>query len=931
MSGRKDFLSQQAPENYVAGLGRGATGFVTRSDLGPSREGPSDDQIKEALAKRAAQLGSAAPTAYGIPEKKEDDDDEERYQDPDSEVGLFAHGAYDREDDEADRIYQSVDDRMEKRRKKSRQDREKREEDEYNRKNPKIQQQFADLKRNLANVTDEEWESIPEVGDLTGKNRRTKANLRKRFYAVPDSVIAGVASQGQMDTSISAADGPEGDGAATSLAEFGAAREKQLVARLDQAGTSSSVSGGSGTATSVDVKGYMTSLDADFNPSSMNVGDIKRARDLLESVIKTNPKHAPGWLAAARLEEYAGKTVAARNVIARACETCPKSEDLWLENIRLNERANGKIIAARGLKLNDKSIRLWTAAMNLESEPRAKKKVLRLALDAVPESVTLWKEAVNLEESEEDAKLMLSKAVEVIPLSVELWLALARLEEKDVAMRIINKARATIPTSYEIYVAGARLQEQSGSIALVGKIMKTCAETMARLGVMLKREDWIAEAERCEEDGSNETAMAIVKYTLAHGIEDSDERLSIWKEDARGSIARGKLWTARAIYLLAASHFPENESIWIDLINLERKRGSQELIMEALRDGINAVPYSKSLWIMLAKEKWNSGDQEGARKQLALAFHQLQGHSEEEVYFAGVEMEMQINNITAARTHLKAAREQVDTDRVYIKSVAFERQQGNTDEALALVNEGLSKFPGAGKLWMQKGQIYEGLDKMANAREAYNAGTRASPKSVPLWILLSRLDERSGAVVKARSVLDRGRIAVPKNEMLWVESVRLERRVGNLTASANLMAQAQKACPHSGVLLAERIFHLETRTQRRPLVFDAMKNSKGAASPLLLATAARIFWAERKLDSATRWFENALSTDPDNGDIWAWYYKFLLEYGTEEKKTETLKMIAATNPKHGELWASVKKDPKNVGFTPGQVLEKVIPMLGQAA
>jgi pre-mRNA-processing factor 6 len=109
MSGRKDFLSQPAPENYVAGLGRGATGFTTRSDLGtyspfrhdpstfltyskgPAREGPSEEQIKEALAKRAAQLGNAPPTAYGVPGKKEDDDDDdERFQDPDNETGLFA-------------------------------------------------------------------------------------------------------------------------------------------------------------------------------------------------------------------------------------------------------------------------------------------------------------------------------------------------------------------------------------------------------------------------------------------------------------------------------------------------------------------------------------------------------------------------------------------------------------------------------------------------------------------------------------------------------------------------------------------------------------------------------------------------------------------------------------------------------------------------
>ncbi len=101
----------------MAGLGRGATGFTTRSDLGPAREGPTEDQIKEALAKRAAQLGSAAPTAYGAVEKKEEDDDDERFQDPENEVGLFAGGTYDRDDDEADRIYQEVDEKMDRRRK----------------------------------------------------------------------------------------------------------------------------------------------------------------------------------------------------------------------------------------------------------------------------------------------------------------------------------------------------------------------------------------------------------------------------------------------------------------------------------------------------------------------------------------------------------------------------------------------------------------------------------------------------------------------------------------------------------------------------------------------------------------------------------------------------------------------------------------------
>jgi pre-mRNA-processing factor 6 len=117
---KRNFLEQDAPANYVAGLGRGATGFTTRSDIGPAREGPSEEAIKAALARRAEQQGLAPPTAYGADKKKDDDDDDERFQDPENEVGLFAGGAYDEDDDEADRIYQTVDERMEKRRKTQR-------------------------------------------------------------------------------------------------------------------------------------------------------------------------------------------------------------------------------------------------------------------------------------------------------------------------------------------------------------------------------------------------------------------------------------------------------------------------------------------------------------------------------------------------------------------------------------------------------------------------------------------------------------------------------------------------------------------------------------------------------------------------------------------------------------------------------------------
>jgi len=63
---------------------------------------------------------------------------------------------------------------------------------------PKIQQQFADLKRGLSSVTDEEWENIPEVGNLTRKKRRRE----ERTYVVPDSVLVGDRSKTEFENAL---------------------------------------------------------------------------------------------------------------------------------------------------------------------------------------------------------------------------------------------------------------------------------------------------------------------------------------------------------------------------------------------------------------------------------------------------------------------------------------------------------------------------------------------------------------------------------------------------------------------------------------------------------------------------------------------------------------------------------------------------------
>lgn len=954
-SGRRDFLNQRAPDNYVAGLGRGATGFTTRSDLGPAREGPTPEQIQAALTKRAQQLGAAAPTAYGSTSrekggKEEEKEEDERYQDPDNEVGLFAYGQFDQEDDEADRIYQDVDDKMERRRKARREAREKAEREDFESKNPKIQQQFADLKRTLASVSEEEWANLPEVGDLTGKNRRERQNSRKRFYAVPDSVLAGARDSAQFGTTIQD-DGTQTnaganatDGAMTNFANIGAARDKILQVRLDKAALGSSGDTTSGSATNIDPTGYLTSLNnSETKSGGAEVGDVKRVRALLESVTKTNPKHAPGWIALARLEEVAGRIVVARTIMAKGCELCPKSEDAWKENIRLNEGHNAKVIAANAIKNIDQSPMLWSTAMRLETDTRSKKNVLRQAILHVPRSVQIWKEAVNLEEDPVDARLLLAKAVEFLPLSVELWLALARLETPENAQKVLNAARKAIPTSFEVWIAAARLQEQMGTFEKIN-VMKRAVQSLARENAMLKREEWIAEAEKCEEEGAVLTCGAIIQETLGWGLDEDDDRKDLWLEDAKGSIARGKYETARAIYAYALRVFVNRRSIWIAAAELERNHGSKDALCQLLEKAVEACPQIEDFWLQLAKENWQAGRIDDARRVLGRAFKQ--NPNNEDIWLAAVKLEADVGQNDQARELLATARSEAGTDRVWMKSAAFERQLGNIDSSLDLVTQGLQIFPKADKLWMIKGQLYESLNKLPQARQAYGAGTKACPKSVALWLLASRLEEKAGVVIRARSLLERARLANPKCPELWNESVRVERRANNISQAKALMSRALQEVPSSGLLWCENIWYLEPRTQRKTRCLEAMKKCED--DPVLLITIARIFWSERSLDKAMGWFEKAIVLNSDYGDGWSWYYKFLLEHGSEvcdpdparfastlllessanidlqEKREDVVSKCNTVEPKHGEVWQSVAKDPANARKSTEQILHLVV-------
>lgn len=905
MSGRSaPNYNTPAPAGYVAGIGRGAMGFTTRSDIGPARAaptpgapmGPPDGAAGQPpvgyVAGRGRGMGDLARSQVdgaSAPQEGDRADYSESNYDEFSGYGerLFAAGAYEDDDREADQIYGAVDDVMENRRKRARERQLLMDQKKQRTDRPRIADQFADLRRELSTVTAEEWDAIPDVGDSSLKY--TQSRKKESYMPVPDSLIAASAMRGQdtarsVDPMLDANSGMMStvSGAQSVMAGM---RGSALSSRLDK--MSDSVSG----QTVVDPKGYITSLNSIKISSEAEIGDIKKARVLLSSVTSTNPKHGPGWIAAARVEEYANKMTAARKVILQGCEEAPDSEDVWLEAARLHPVDTAKAILANAVKRLPTSVKLWLRASELETQESRKKAVLRRSLEFIPNSVQLWKAAIALENAT-DARIMLARAVECVPTSVEMWLALARLETHENARKVLNQAREAIPTERATWITAAKLEEAHGNIPLVTRIVEKMVGSLAQYQVVIKRDDWIQDAIEAERGHAVVTAAAIVRATIGQGV-DAEDRKKTWMDDADHCLALDPpaVETARAILVYALEIFPQKKSLWQQLATLEKELGSRDTLEDVLKRGVQHCPQAEVLWLMAAKERWLAGNVPDARTILQEAFKA--NPKSEQIVLAAVKLEWENGEFTRAQRLLQRARELLGTERIYLKSALLERELGHAEEVLKLLDEAMGRYPHFTKFAMMGGQCCEeDLQQPVRAREFYLRGLKANPTCVPLWGLLLRLEERVKGAVKARPTGEMARLKVPGNDLIWLECIRLEKRANNGKLAETLMAQALRECPTSGALWAEVLLTC-AKTQRRSKAIDAIKRCGDDA--VVVLAVARLFEKSARYRKAQIWFERAVAFQPRLGDAWIYYFAFLyLQVCRDTLANER----GSTNPEH---------------------------------
>lgn len=863
---RKAFLDQEPPPGYVAGVGRGATGFTTSADTGPVR------------------FESNFGTEGGLLDS--------------SEHGVLSLKKRTDEDDEADEIYEAIEKRLEGRRKRK----DKEDEDELDvvkieTGTGTITSEFLLLKSQLALVSAQEWASLPDVGDLTRRNKRQRLleQQLQRTYAAPDMLISGSGSGFRNDN-------------------------KQEEASNEN------------------TESLIEELEAD---AAQRV-DIERSRKILASLRKTEPNKADLWIASARLEEQAKNFDQAKKLIVEGCNRVPHSAEVWLESIKIHRKSSEstklcKFIINEALRLNSESEELWFQAVDLENpaDTISRRKILMKALEFLPSNPKLWKSLVELESDDEDVKRILLKATQLCPDDWELWLGLLRLSSYADSKKVLNSARKQLPKNPHVWVTALKLEERENDKVGEEKLSKMLSKGFQELEKHDFSHDndfWLEEAAKSEDEGFPSTAKVIVENTYSLIPQDDSRITELFKIADKLAKASASKCAIHA-YDLLTKEYPNNISCWTRLFR-------------SLKEGNFAKPkqfylfYEKAthanstvevLHLMYAKYAWvDCSDIPKARDILERAA--LEFPRSEKVHLARFKFEVQTSSYKSAFDYAKGTLDKAPdlSPKLWYKYIHLLRfcQFKKLDftqnvSILGTCDEALSNFPENPKLYLQKAQVLEDAEELRPAREVLSIGSRKCTTSVHIWINLAKVDTKMGALSRARSLLDTAILENPKSPLLWSAKIQLELEQKDIITARQLINRARQQFPSSPEIWLHHLTMIPKMSHRKNAFLDALKQTSNA-SEILLGIGV-FFWIDGQFAKAKAWFDRALNADKLNGDAWGWAYCFLEKQGNEADRKKLIGELSQHFEliNKGDKWTQTVKDPRNLDKRPGEILQLV--------
>lgn len=873
---RPAFLDQKPPPGYIAGLGRGATGFSTR--------GIKNKQIPKRL--QSVQLSNTIRNENG--------------------------NLKDKEDIEAERIFSNIDSKRNGRNKT-----------DLKKKREITIQEFSNLKRSLKQVTENEWLNIPEASDLTRRNKRNRLQeqLNRKMYSAPDTLLTR-----NVDL--------------TTLTEerekLLSKKIDKSVLNKSLSGDNTLLENNETSTNKLDnTKEYLQQLES-MNNTSNNISqseEVKKMRIIFQSYRKSMPKEPQSWIASARLEEKCNRFQTAKNIISEGCQECPRSDDIWLENIRLhrNDIHKCKILVATGIKFVPSSQKLWTKAIELESEDINKLRVVRKALVELPTVEEFWKLAVLYEKEKTESIKILKKALEFLPNNIDLWKALIRMQNYENAKDTLQLMQNILPDNIDTWINTAQLEEyHSSSFSKSSNIFINGFKKLVKLNIKFDYSELIKKALYIENDiDSKLTHELFISSLFKFQPIDSNALQELTKTTESMENSTTKILCLRELLIIK----PTKYSLWqllqttcVTMSKISELYKTYEIILFDDKTNYSTLRKIPTLSLLYAKDIWKySSNPDKALDSIDRALKIIP--TSPDVWFAKLKILCQLRRIKQIEELFDVMfdffnkENTIDKERLYLKYVSFLRYMGKYDDAIEYIeNKCVIEYPQFYKFYLQIGQIYE--LEIKDGKQSifwYDMGFKRFPKNSIFAISLSRVHiNLLNNVSKARSILEVALALSPNDERLYQSLIRLEKGQHQLDQVNLLIERALKLLPTSPIIWTEKLISLSDRkSSTKKMVFkDALSKTKN--HHLVLLQIAISFFNDGQYKYAEKWLQRSIRSNPNYGDTWVWLVRTYQKLGLDCK--DIFHKVNLYEPKYGNEWIEITKGSKTQYLSPTEVL-----------
>lgn len=871
---RPAFLDQLPPIGYVAGIGRGATGFSIRG------------KNKNPIPSRFFNNNKSSNT--------EKDNDIE-----------------DNESKEEARIMAMIDDK--RNRKNSNSDNTEKEKFSKN-------DEFSNLKRSLKNVSEDQWLNLPEASDFTRRNKRNRLQeqLTRKTYAAPDTLLSKTINLSELTEEREKVLGrqldinflsKENNGQQTNISEK-YLKELEVV---------------NGNATSEeqseDIKKMRTILQSYIksNPKEPQgwiafckleekARHFQMARKIIDEGCKECPRSDDLWLENIRLNE--SNVPYCKNLVATAIKYISTSKKLWLQAIELeNDIFIKQKIVRKALQRIPTEEQLWQLAINFEKDKKEKIRVLNKAVEFAPESVNLWKSMISLQNFQ-DAKKSLQVAQKHLPYNLELYIIDAQIDEKNGSFVIEDFTKLLV----QFFDSSIEQERKISNFEWLNQIYNL--ESSIDSKIILKSLISVIISKSLQFNNNVNDIFRFVDnlkdcytkiFSLREMLLKHPVRFTFWKSLKKACFSLSEFDELYGTYdtiLFKDDHTMIHEMPSLALLyakDIWRHKLNIEAAIEILNKAITIVPNTLDFWFAKLK-----------------ILSQNERFNDVEILFKEMFKHFELNNSSISEKN------STTLERLYYKHISFLRYKMHYDEAIKLLKiEYIPKYPKCYKFYLQMGQIYESLGKYEKSIEVYLKGTNEFPQVPYFWISISSLKEKKlNNISQARSHLELAIVNNEKNESLYCALSEFEVRQNNLPQAKLVVTQGLKQLPHSALLWSQNIKLLEGQksSTKKTIFQDALKNTKN--NYLVLLRISTSFYQDANYNVALKWLERTTKSELRYGDSWVWLARTYQKLNKD--LTSIFQDVEEYEPYRGDEWISVSKNPSTQYYTASKILSSLL-------